>query len=228
MDLTNAEFTLYTYFRSSCSARVRTAAALKGITVTPQFVNLLQGEQSAPSYVGSINPCGTVPAVVVRLPDGSESIIRQSVAILEFFEEAFPAKRRLLPPVDQPLRRAAVRDIVNILAGDIQPKTNLNVLRRLREVGIDSRDWCHEQMVPGLRAVEAILKTSAGQYCVGDEITLADAVLAPAMEAALRWGIDAEQFVEVTRVYNACKDLPEFVKADWKHQVDTPEQFRGK
>lgn len=226
-DFSNAEFTLYTYFRSSCSARVRTAAALKGITVTPQYVNLLQGEQSASTYVGNVNPCGTVPAMVVHLSDCSQSIIRQSVAILEFFEEAFPTKRPLLPPVDQPLQRAVVRDIVNIITGDVQPKTNSSVLRRMRGLGVESNDWCKEQMVPGMRAVDAILKTSAGKHSVGDNVTLADVVLAPAFEAALRWGVDLSPFEAVTRAYDACKDLPEFVTADWKHQPDTPEQYKA-
>ncbi|ERS95643.1 maleylacetoacetate isomerase [Sporothrix schenckii 1099-18] len=226
-DFTGVELTLYTYFRSSCSARVRTAAALKGLAVTPHYVNLLKEEQSAPTYTSNVNPCGTVPSLVAGFPDGSQATIRQSVAILEFFEEAFPDKRPLLPGVERPLQRAVVRDIVSIITGDVQPKTNSSVLHRMRTLGIESADWCKEIMVPGIRAVEAILQTSAGKHSVGDDITLADVVIAPAYEAALRWGVDLTQFEAVTHAYNACKDLPEFVAADWKHQADTPEQFRA-
>ncbi|CAK7223884.1 hypothetical protein SEUCBS140593_005384 [Sporothrix eucalyptigena] len=227
MDYSKAEITLYTYFRSSCSARVRTAAALKGISMTPQYVNILKGEQSKGSYK-SVSPCGTVPAIIVRLPDGTESTIRQSVAILEFFEEAFPNTRSLLPPPSQPLQRATVRDIVNIIAGDIQPKTNMSMLKRVLQLGVEYESWCHEIMVPGLRTVNAILEMSAGKHAVGDEITLADVVLAPAVEGALRWNIDITPFTEVLKAYNACKDLPEFTESDWKHQKDTPEQFRSR
>ncbi|CAK7210590.1 hypothetical protein SBRCBS47491_000824 [Sporothrix bragantina] len=226
MDYSKAEITLYTYFRSSCSARVRTAAALKGISMTPQYVNILQGQQSEDAYKVRINPCGTVPAIAVRLPDGTESIIRQSAAILEFFEEAFPDKRPLLPPTSQLLQRATVRDIVNFITSDIQPKTNSSVLKRMKDFGVESADWCQEHMVPGFRTVNTILESSAGKHAVGDEITLADVLLAPAVEAALRWSVDLTQFPKVLQVYNACKDLPEFVQADWKHQDDTPEQFR--
>lgn len=227
MDVSQAELTLYTYFRSSCSARVRTAAALKGIAVKSHFVNLLQGQQSDDAYKGAVNPSGTVPTLVVARPDGTQALVRQSVAILEFLEEAFPGTRPLLPPASQPLQRAAVRDIINVVACDVQPKTNFSLLKRLREVGIESPAWCREQMEPGLRAVEAILQTSAGQHCVGDDVTLADVVLAPAVEAALRWEVDLAQFPAVVKAYNACKALPEFVQADWKHQEDTPAQFRA-
>ncbi|CAK7231506.1 hypothetical protein SCUCBS95973_007941 [Sporothrix curviconia] len=227
MDYSKAEITLYTYFRSSCSARVRTAAALKGISMTPRYVNILQGQQSEDAYKVRINPCGTVPAIVVRLPDGIEAVIRQSAAILEFFEEAFPEKRPLLPPTGQLLQRATVRDIVNFITSDIQPKTNSSVLKRMKDFGVGSAEWCHEHMVPGLRTVNTILETSAGKHAVGDEITLADVVLAPAVEAALRWDVDVAQFPKVLQVYNACRELPEFVQADWKHQRDTPEHLRA-
>ncbi|KPM36707.1 hypothetical protein AK830_g9837 [Neonectria ditissima] len=216
------ELTLYTYFRSSCSARVRTAAALKGISLKFIYVSLLKDEQKQTSYM-SVNPSGTVPALLVHHPDGSTSLVRQSIAILEFFEEAFPHLPPLLPPLSQPLQRALVRDLVNILSIDIQPKTNLSVLKRLGTVGIPSRDWCEEQMVPGLAAFESILKTCAGEYCVGDSITLADVVLAPAVEAALRWKVDMSAFPVLKGVYHTFIDLPEVSQADWRHQKDTPE-----
>ncbi|KAH8885379.1 Maleylacetoacetate isomerase [Thozetella sp. PMI_491] len=222
-----AELTLYTYFRSSCSARVRTAAALKGIELKYEYVNLLKNEQSAASYVSDVNPSGTVPTLVVRYADGSKAIIHQSVAILEFLEEAFPDLTPLLPPLDQPVRRAQVRDLVNILAVDVQPKTNLCVLKRLEMVGIESKAWCNEQMVPGLRAFDAVVKNSQGKHAVGDSITLADVVLAPAVEGALRWGIDLNQFPELKKVYEAFKNLPEVAQADWKHQPDTPDALRA-
>jgi hypothetical protein len=81
-------------------------------------------------------------------------------------------------------------------------------------------------MVPGIHAVDAILQTSAGKHSVGHDITLAGVVIASAYEAALRWGVDLRSFEAVTRACDACKDLPEFVVADWKHQPDTPEQFK--
>ncbi|KAH8681060.1 glutathione S-transferase [Xylariales sp. PMI_506] len=252
MSFDNAKFTLYTYFRSSCSARVRTAAALKGIPLSYKYVNLLKGEQSADAYVSDVNASGTVPTLIVELADGSRLRIRQSIAILEFFEEAFPPTAAttnaaaapgssssssssfpsprqvaLLPPPDQPGRRALVRDLVTILSADFQSRTNLCVLRRVAELGVTAADWCREYMPPALAAAEAVLRESAGRFCVGDEVTLADVVLAPAVEGALRWGVDFAPFPEVKRVYDTVRELPAFVAADWRHQEDTPEDLRA-
>ncbi|KAI1878279.1 uncharacterized protein JN550_000461 [Neoarthrinium moseri] len=226
MDYKNTRLTLYSYFRSSCSARVRTAACLKGIKLHYEYVNLLKGEQSADVYT-RLNPAGTVPTLVVESPDGSNFLIRQSVAILEFFEDAFPGNTPLLPSAGQPLLRAKVRDLVNIMACEFQPKTNLCVLKRVAGFGVSSPDWCKEQMVPALLTFESGMQEHAGKYCVGDSITLADVVLAPAVEGALRWGIDLQQFPQIQRVYDNIRVVPSFVDADWKHQADTPETLRA-
>jgi maleylacetoacetate isomerase len=226
MAIQDAKLTLYTYFRSSCSTRVRTAAALKGIALHYEYVNLLKGEQTAAPYVSDLNPSGTVPTLVAQQADGSKVLVRQSVAMLEFLEEAFPDARPLLPAPDRPAQRALVRDLVGILTADFQPKTNLSVLRRVGALGVPAQDWCREQMVPALRACEAVLETCAGRFCVGDDVTLADVVLAPAVEGALRWTIDLDLFPEVKRVYETVSQMPEFVRADWRHQEDTPLELR--
>ncbi|KAK9774161.1 putative Maleylacetoacetate isomerase [Seiridium cardinale] len=220
----DAKFTLYTYFRSSCSARVRTAAALKGIKLHYEYVNLIKGEQSLDRY-NSVNPSGAVPTLVVDLINGNKAVIRQSTAILEFFEEAFPKSTPLLPT--DPAKRAQVRELYNILAADFQPRTNLCVIKRVGKLGISAQDWCQEQMPPVLHSFESILKDCAGKYCVGDEINLADVALAPAAEGALRWGIDLSQFPTLNRIFRSIRALPEFVQADWRHQEDTPTEFKS-
>ncbi|KAH6646593.1 maleylacetoacetate isomerase maia [Truncatella angustata] len=219
----DAKLTLYTYFRSSCSARVRTAAALKRIKLHFEYINLLKGEQGATSYT-NLNPSGAVPTLIVESNDGGKVVIRQSTAILEFFEEVFPDSVPLLPK--DPARRAQVRELYNILAADFQPRTNLCIIKRVSKYGVTAQDWCQEQMPPVLQAFEDILKACAGMYCVGDEVTLADIALAPALEGALRWGIDISQFTILNGVFERIRVLPEFVQADWKHQEDTPAELR--
>lgn len=96
---------LHSYFRSSCSWRVRigkilvirvkcysyhlhssSVLNLKNVPFEYQTVHLLNdgGEQLKESYL-KINPMGQVPALVV---DGIT--ITQSVAIMEFLEERYP------------------------------------------------------------------------------------------------------------------------------------------
>lgn len=224
MSYRDAKFTLFTYFRSSCSARIRTAAALKNIKLHYEYINLVKGEQSSTNYT-SINPSGAVPTLVVELTDGRKVVIRQSTAILEFFEEVFPDATALLP--SDPAERAQVRELYNILAADFQPRTNLCIIKRVGKFGITAQEWCQEQMPPVLRAYEELLQHCAGKYSVGDKVTLADIALAPAAEGALRWGIDLKEFPLLHRVFENVRVLPEFVAADWKHQEDTPADLRA-
>ncbi|KAK4502717.1 hypothetical protein PRZ48_006143 [Zasmidium cellare] len=223
----DGELVLYTYFRSSCSCRVRTACQLKGIPLTYRFVNLLKGEQQAQSYLDEVNPNGLVPTLVIKDASGDTmTTISQSVAILEFLEDIFPSKRSLLPP--DPLQRARVRELVNIIACDMQPPTNLRILKRVNGLGVSNQEWFREFMERPLAAYEKILGETTGKFSVGDEVSLADVCLAPAIENALRWDVDMARFPRVMKVFKTIKELPEFKAADWRHQEDTPENLRGK
>lgn len=221
------ELILYTYFRSSCSCRVRTACQLKGIPLTYRFVDLLKGEQQAQPYVDEVNPNGLVPTLLLKNAAGhTETTISQSVAILEFLEEAFPSKRSLLPL--DPLQRARVRELVNIVACDIQPPTNLRILKRVNGLGVTNQQWFREYMERPLAAYERILGDTAGKFSIGDEVSLADVCLAPAIENALRWEVDMVKFPKVMSVFERIRELPEFQAADWRHQEDTPENLKMK
>jgi maleylacetoacetate isomerase len=46
------------------------------------------------------------------------------------------------------------------------------------------------------------------------------------VEAALRYGVDLESVPTVKRIYEGVKGLDAFKKGDWRHQADTPEEFR--
>jgi maleylacetoacetate isomerase len=77
-------------------------------------------------------------------------------------------------------------------------------------------------------AYEALVKESAGLYSVGNEVTMADIVLAPTLESGLRWGVDFSVLSTIWLIYGRLKVLPEFEKGDWKHQEDTPDELRSK
>lgn len=191
--------TLYTYFRSSCSARVRIAAHLKGIPLEYKFIQLLKNDQQSEAY-SSVNPSQSVPTLIVSEDGKEDIIIRQSVAIVEYFEEAFPHSTPLLPPLSEPAARAKVRELVNIVACDVQPVTNLRIMQKIKPAGLDAGEWQKHFMTLGLHAYETIAKEYAGRYSVGDSVTLADVVLAPAYENALRYGVDVGLFPTIGRV----------------------------
>lgn len=217
--------TLYTYFRSSCSARLRIALHLKNIPFTPVYINLLKNEQSSPAY-RAINPSGTVPALVIQHSSSATVTVTQSLAALEYLDEAFPDSKPALLPSD-PETRAIVRQLANIIACDIQPITNLKILMRVAEVGADRAAWSKGFHEDGLRAYEAIVARSAGKFSVGDQITLADVCLVPAAWNAERVGVGLEQFPVTNRIVQALEWEEEAVrKGHWRNQEDTPEEFR--
>jgi maleylacetoacetate isomerase len=218
------KYQLYTYFRSSCSARVRIAANHKGIPLDFVFVNLLKGEQKSDEY-SEVNTSQSLPTLLVTAENGETISIEQSVAILEFLEETRPELSPLLPSNSKD--RAFVRQLVQIVACDIQPVTNLKVLSRVRQAGIDGEEWQRDFMAAGLRAYEkTAVRYGHGKFSIGDAITMADVVLAPAVDGALRFNVDMDEFPRVKQIYEATQQLPAFRAGSWRSQPDTPEQFR--
>ena len=70
--------TLYDYYRSSASYRVRIALNLKGVAYERVPVNLLEGEQKDAAY-RALNPQGFVPMLEA---DGER--LTQSLAIISW------------------------------------------------------------------------------------------------------------------------------------------------
>lgn len=214
---------LYTYFRSSCSARVRIALNLKGIAYQGKYINLLKSEQSAPDY-DAVNPSHFVPTLQL-LPDNSR--ITQSVAIMEYLEEKYPDQHPLLPPPSDILGRAAVRALVGVIVCDTQPVTNLRILVRVDALGGSKAQWAKELMTDGLAAFERLVAKTAGKYSYGDCVTMADICLVPAVWGAVRFGVDMNEFPIAKRIFDAMSSLDAVVKAHWKNQEDTPEDLRN-
>ncbi|KAG9135108.1 hypothetical protein Leryth_011605 [Lithospermum erythrorhizon] len=115
---------LYSYWRSSCSARVRIALNFKGLDYEYKAVNLLKGEQSNPDFL-KLNPLGYVPALVV-----GEVVVADSLAILMYLEEKYP-QHPLLP---QDLQKRTLNfQVANIVGSSIQPLQNIPVLKFINE-----------------------------------------------------------------------------------------------
>jgi maleylacetoacetate isomerase len=114
---------LYSYFRSSCSWRVRIALNLKGISYDYKAVHLLQdgGQQHSPDYV-KINSMHQVPTLII---DGNT--LCQSMAIIQYLDETRP-EPPLMP--EGALARSKCRQLCDIITADIQPVQNLRVLNK--------------------------------------------------------------------------------------------------
>jgi len=205
---------LYGYYRSSCSYRVRIVLNLKGIEVEHVPVHLVRGggEQFAPDFVAK-NPMAQVP--LLELDSGER--LAQSVAIVEYLEETVPTPP-LLP--HEPIARARVRALVEMVNSGIQPLQNTRVLGELTNRGVDPGEWGRLFVRLGLEAIERTAAASAGQFLVGDALTLADVYLVPQLYNGRRFGVDLSPFPTLLRVEAACLALPAFDRARPERQPD--------
>jgi maleylacetoacetate isomerase len=188
-------------------------------------VNLLKNEHASDTHK-SLNPSGSVPVLIPPTSGSKPFRIGQSVAALEYLEEKHP-EHPLLPPSSDPEARATVRTLVNIICMDVQPVTNLRIMRRVRELGGNAEEWNCQLMTEGLRAYEEVAKDTAGKCSVGDELTMADACLLPAWWNAERFGVDLSAFPTVKKIAENLKDHPAVVKAHWQNQPDTPDNLKA-
>jgi maleylpyruvate isomerase len=205
---------LYNYWRSSASWRVRAALHLKAIPFEYVSVHLVKdgGQQHGATYT-AMNPMAQVP--LLELDDGRR--IGQSVAILEYLEEAFQAIPLL--PAD-PYARAETRQLVEIINSGIQPFQNLTAQKRVREMGGDADAWTKAFITTGLAALEAIARDTAGAFLVGNTPTLADCALVPQLYAARRFGVDLTPFPTLTAVDATCAQHEDFERAHADNQPD--------
>lgn len=201
---------LYSYWRSSCSWRVRIALNFKGIPYEYRAVNLLLKEQQSAEYTSN-NPSQLLPTLVI-----DNVVLSQSIAILEYLEERRPESWRLMPM--EANKRAYVRAIVQAIASDIQPIQNLRVLQQL---DVEKRtEWAKQVITQGFKAVEKLLQQYAGKYCVGDEVSLADVCLVPQVYNARRFQVDLSQFPLISRIESDLSVLEAFKKAHPDQQPD--------
>ena len=78
---TDNSVVLYSYWRSSCSWRVRIALNLKKINYKYIAVNLKTGEQLSNQYTTELNSMQQVPTLKI-----DDQILIQSVSIMEYLE----------------------------------------------------------------------------------------------------------------------------------------------
>jgi maleylpyruvate isomerase len=211
-----ADVKLYSYFRSSAAYRVRIALNLKAISYQNIPVHLIKdgGRHRSEEY-RAINPHARVPSLV--LPEGD--VLTQSLAIIEYLDETHP-QPPLLPK--NPLDRAHVRALAQMIACDIHPLNNLGTLQYLKrslgqeQAAIDT--WYHHWVLAGFGALETMLKP--GPYSFGAEVTLADICLVPQVYNARRLKVPLDAFPKIVAIDAACLALPAFDKARPENQPD--------
>ncbi|XP_064368332.1 maleylacetoacetate isomerase isoform X3 [Dromaius novaehollandiae] len=166
---------LYSYYRSSCSWRVRIALALKGIAYDQVPVNLLKdGGQQFSAEFKALNPMKQVPALKID--------------------------------------------------GIILSQSNLSILEQMGE---KKMEWAQHYITSGFQALEQILQHTAGRYCVGDEVSMADLCLVPQVFNAERYKVDLAPYPTITKINKALLELEAFKVSHPSRQPDTPTEMRA-
>jgi fumarylacetoacetase len=220
---------LYNYGVSSASWRVRIVLEAKSIPYEIIPINLKDNENHREEFAGQINLMKQVP--VLELEDDRGNVVRisQSIAIVEFLEEAFPSKTPLLP-VD-PIDRATARQICQIVNSGIQPLQNVAYLQDLQdrsEGRLQAKDEAIRRIHKGLIALEGVVhdqqllhevegegSDSYATFSLGGfSPSLADAVLVPQLfNAQFVYHMDLEsEFPTLARILQTCLEHPWFAK----------------
>lgn len=210
--------TLYGYFRSSAAYRVRIALNLKGLTYHQVPVDLVKGEQYGTDHLAR-HPQGLVPA----LASDDGMTLTQSLAICEYLDECHPTPPLL--PADA-AGRARVRALAQLVACEMHPLNNLRVLTYLVDELGASDDaklrWYYHWIAAGFSALEAQLSRAAGSgdFCHGDDPTLADICLVPQVFNAERFACDLGNYPRIQHIVANCRALPAFAQATPAAQPD--------
>ena len=197
--LAGGELTLFHYWRSSASWRVRMALAYKGLSARLVPVSLLDGEVEGPVHRRR-NPFGFVPVLQV-----GERYLVESLPILQLLEDLVPEPR--LFPGDA-FERAHVRALSEFINAGIQPIQNVHVMERHSSEPAERKRWSQFFIARGLRAFEDLASLRSGRFTVGDRLTAADFCLVPQMYNALRFEVPLEQFPVLKGIYERAMEEP--------------------
>lgn len=210
---------LFGYYRSSTSYRLRIALELKGLSFENVPVNLLKGEQKDAEFA-SRNPFATVPMLAA---DGRDRA--QSMALIEWLDEAYPEKPLLPAPVED---RYTARELTYAIATELHAPLNLPVLKFLKEEYGKTQDeigeWYRHWLAKTLDPVEARLEQLDTGDFLFDTPGIFETVLLPQIYNARRFEFDFSDKPRMVRIEQACLALEPFKRAHPDAQSDNPDR----
>lgn len=196
------EFTLYHYWRSSSSWRVRLALEHKDLHVNYVPVDLLNGESESSEHLKR-NPLGYVPALEIKNGTEIHTLI-ESMAIIEFLDEINPERKLIY---GNSFQKAQIRALCEIINADTQPIQNVPVFEYYSNDPQKRKEWIQHFVGRGLDAFEKQLKDLSGKYCVGDEVSAADFLLVPQCYNAIRYEMDLRKYPKIFKIHENLNTL---------------------
>jgi maleylpyruvate isomerase len=211
---------LYTFWRSSCSWRVRIALAYKQLDYNSIPIHLQRdgGEQFSVAHQ-TRNSMRQVPVLEIESADDTV-YLSQSMAILEYLEEVYP-EHPLLP--FNPIQRAYARQIAEGINSGIQPLQNSSTLKRIESLGLSKPEWAKFWIQQGLdRLEEMVQQMPRHSFLVTDHPTIAECCLIPQLYNARRFGCDLSGWTRLLAVESECMKMAAFQESHPDEQADAP------
>jgi maleylacetoacetate isomerase len=207
--------TVYGFWRSIASFRVRVALRLKGLPFEEIPIDILSGEQFEPSYK-AVNAERVVPTFI---HDGHS--VFQSLAIIEYLDDIQPEPRLVSEDAKE---RAYARSLALMTAADVHPLTVPRVRNHLAKAfGADAKaieDWGRHWTTEGLATYERMLAHRApAPFALGAAPGLADICVAGQVVGAHYLKIELSAFPVVAGLAERCFAMPAFATS---HPFEQP------
>src|SRR3981081_4480822 len=207
--------TVYGFWRSIASFRVRVALRLKGLPFEEIPVDILSGEQFESDYA-AVNAERVVPTFV---HDGHS--VFQSLAIIEYLEDIKP-EPRLFPQGSR--ERAQGRAGALMTIADAHPLVVPRVRNHLAKTfGADAHaieNWGKHWTIEGLATYERLLARRApAPFALGAEPGLADICIAGQVVGAHFLKLELTAFPAVSCLSDRCFEMPAFATS---HPFEQP------
>jgi maleylacetoacetate isomerase len=207
--------TVYGFWRSIASFRVRVALRLKGLPFEEIPIDILSGEQFKPEYA-AVNAERVVPTFI---HDGHS--IFQSLAIIEYIDQLQPEPRLIPQDVKE---RAYAQSLALMTVADAHPLVTPRVRNHLAKTfGADAKaieEWGRHWTTEGLATYERMLaQRPATPFALGAEPGLADICIAGQVVTAQYVKLELGAFPAVARLAEHCFKLPAFATS---HPFEQP------
>ena len=157
----------------------------------------------------ALNPEGRVPLLL--LEDGKK--MTQTGAIIDLIDDLLDEPSPLVP--DDPFLKAEMRRIQWIVAADTQPYQNIPfIIQAMGEWGMKKAEPIKHPLRKHFinrefSAIEQILESVSGKFCVGDSVSYADCFLIPQIRNALASDISLKRdFPNLNKVWENMLALP--------------------
>ena len=207
--------TVYGFWRSIASFRVRVALRLKNLPFEEIPIDILSGEQFEPGYA-AVNAERVVPTFI---HDGLS--VFQSLAIIEYLDDIQP-EPRLIP--QDARERAYARSLALTTIADAHPLVTPRIRNHLAKTfGADTEaieGWGRHWKTEGLATYERLLAHRApSPFALGAEPGLADICIAGQLVTAQYLKLELGAFPTVARLAERCFEIPAFATS---HPFEQP------